>query len=278
MILNTGLPFEAFKVEDVKIDEEGTVIRTVSVGDPSKPKMVLVHGFGGTWVIWFKIVQRLAERYYLIMVDAICCGVSSKPDIGNVREVDQGVDFLVGWMEKWRVAMGNLTDFILMAHSFGAYNSGLWAAAHQEHVKHLVLLSPFGVPCKPEGYYYMDDVNRFPADRRPADFVFKLRGLIWKAKFTPFKMMRMKLMPSFVTKYFVNYFARKRMQMAKFSPSELADYKAYLFEVLSRAGGYDDLLFVLFDTDAFPHRPLQAELGNGRLRVPSPSSSATTTG
>ena len=42
--------------------------------------MVLVHGYGGSAIMFWRIMQPLAERYNLIMIDIIGMGGSSRPD------------------------------------------------------------------------------------------------------------------------------------------------------------------------------------------------------
>jgi pimeloyl-ACP methyl ester carboxylesterase len=63
----------------VTIDEKGNFIRTIEVGDPNKPKIVLIHGYGGSSVKFWKIIKPLSEHYHLIMIDIIGMGASSRP-------------------------------------------------------------------------------------------------------------------------------------------------------------------------------------------------------
>ena len=64
----TGIPYSEFKIEDVYIDSKDFV-RTISVGDPKKQPMVLVHGYGGCGVMFFKILKYLTKYFYVIMID-----------------------------------------------------------------------------------------------------------------------------------------------------------------------------------------------------------------
>ncbi len=54
---------------------------------------------------------------------------------------------LVGAIEGWRKAMG-LEKIVLVGHSFGAYQSGLYALTYPKHVEQLVLCDPWGMPTK----------------------------------------------------------------------------------------------------------------------------------
>lgn len=52
------------------------------VGDPkAKDTMVLVHGYGGSAVMFWKIIKQLSEKYYLIMIDILGMGGSSRPKL-----------------------------------------------------------------------------------------------------------------------------------------------------------------------------------------------------
>ena len=68
MLEKSGLEFSDFELKDVNIDEQN-YIRTISIGDSSKPTLVLVHGYGGSGVMFWKIIKPLIEHYYLIIID-----------------------------------------------------------------------------------------------------------------------------------------------------------------------------------------------------------------
>lgn len=78
-------------------------------------------------------------------------GGSSRPDF-KVKNADEADQFFVESLEKWRIAMGELTDFILAGHSFGGYICGHYALKYHKHIKKLLMLSPAGVKAKPVDY------------------------------------------------------------------------------------------------------------------------------
>jgi pimeloyl-ACP methyl ester carboxylesterase len=51
--------------------EKPMKIRTLMVGNPEKQKVVLVHGFGGSGAMFWKILRPLSEHYYIIMPDIL---------------------------------------------------------------------------------------------------------------------------------------------------------------------------------------------------------------
>jgi len=59
-------------------------------------------------------------------------GASSRPadyDCANLTP-EQSLEYFVGYLEKWRVAMDNLTGFFLAGHSFGGYLVGNYVAQY----------------------------------------------------------------------------------------------------------------------------------------------------
>jgi len=77
MLKHTGIPVKDFKISNIIIDDSGNYIHTIEVGDKSKQHLVLLHGYGGSGIIFWKIIKELAQHYYLILVDIIGMGGSS---------------------------------------------------------------------------------------------------------------------------------------------------------------------------------------------------------
>lgn len=77
----SGLQPEEYQVTQVAVnDDESQWMTTIRVGDQSKPTLVLVHGFGGSGALYYKVLKGLAENFYLIVIDIIGMGSSSRPD------------------------------------------------------------------------------------------------------------------------------------------------------------------------------------------------------
>lgn len=73
-------------------------------------------------------------------------GASSRPeDFSDKFTPEQSIDYFVEYLEKWRVAMGDIKDFYLAGHSFGGYLVGNYAVKYHQHIRKLLLLSPIGV-------------------------------------------------------------------------------------------------------------------------------------
>ena len=113
----SGVSMELIKQTDIKVDEyEGKAmhIHTIICGDlNSKPKLVLIHGYGGSGALFFKIIKPLIEQFCLILVDIIGMGSSSRPDnfkhdYNDRFTPEEANDYFVEYFEKWRKAMNSL--------------------------------------------------------------------------------------------------------------------------------------------------------------------------
>jgi len=51
---------EQIKVRKIFIDDRGNYINTLIIGKDSLPKLVLVHGYGGSGVLLYKIFRELS--------------------------------------------------------------------------------------------------------------------------------------------------------------------------------------------------------------------------
>ena len=192
----SGMPSEAFECKSVFVglsnqQQEPTpvFIRTVICGrDPQKQTIVSVHGYGSAQAMFYKCIKRLAERYNLIMFDTIGYGGSSRPlDYPYMTmSAEESLQYFVSYIEKWRVAMSNLTDFYLVGHSLGAYLAGNYACSHPEHIKKLILTSPPGV-CQPLPEGESKDFGRLVKARiKPPKILNPIAKYLFKKKYSPF--------------------------------------------------------------------------------------------
>jgi cardiolipin-specific phospholipase len=102
-------------------------------------------------------------------------GSSSRPEdfkyeVDDCFSAQETIDYFVDYLEKWRLAMDNLTDFILAGHSFGGYVVGNYALKYHQHIKKLLLLSPIGIRDTTgfsEEQYQQELDRRFEGRRRP---------------------------------------------------------------------------------------------------------------
>ena len=135
----SGLPEDQIKSMYVEVGtHEGKPmnIRTSMVGSHDKPILVMVHGYGSTGSLFFKLFRTLSEHFYVIVIDVLGVGVSSRDnDYDQDRlTAEDSTQYFVDKLEKWRVEVGKqlpngeLKDFFLVGHSFGGWMVGNYMA------------------------------------------------------------------------------------------------------------------------------------------------------
>ena len=97
----------------------------------------------GLWALNFEPLSRNRPLYAF---DVMGFGRSSRPSISKDAVLAEAE--LVESMEEWRKTM-KLEKFVLLGHSLGGYLSAAYALTYPQHVKHLVLVDPWGFPERP---------------------------------------------------------------------------------------------------------------------------------
>lgn len=126
---------------------------TSMCGDPSNPPLILLHGFCGAGMIFYKILEELTRNYYVYIIDLLGMGRSSRPGY-SATTVSGAETFFVESIESFRIALG-LDKFILVGHSFGGYISGCYSLKYPQWVQYLLFLSPVGMSEQPPGFDYL---------------------------------------------------------------------------------------------------------------------------
>eukprot|EP00562_Extubocellulus_spinifer_P027902 CAMPEP_0178656962 /NCGR_PEP_ID=MMETSP0698-20121128/25109_1 /TAXON_ID=265572 /ORGANISM="Extubocellulus spinifer, Strain CCMP396" /LENGTH=371 /DNA_ID=CAMNT_0020299063 /DNA_START=20 /DNA_END=1133 /DNA_ORIENTATION=+ len=116
-------------------------INYLELGDPSKPALLLIHGFGASAYHFRHNIPELSKDYHVYAFDLLGFGLSDKPLEDYSAEVwrDQALDFIEQVIQKPTVVAGN---------SLGGFTS-LYAAAHasdreEDLIKGCVLLNAAG--------------------------------------------------------------------------------------------------------------------------------------
>ena len=122
----------------------------------------------------------------MILIDLIGMGSSSRPK-WTIQNGDDADTYLIDILEKWRVQMDNLTDFILCGHSYGGYLSGTYASKFPQHIKKLLLLSPLGLKTRPDNF--QPKMMMYRQNRGPPAFLRVAAKSLW-GKVSPFSVMR----------------------------------------------------------------------------------------
>ena len=115
-------------------------------GDPTNPVILLVHGYGGSAVTFFRIIPELMKHFYIIAVDLLGFGASDRPDF----EFDN-CDTTISFFTTSLVLLLNylhIDRLMIIGHSMGAFISSHLAALIKERVIALFLVGAAGFTSK----------------------------------------------------------------------------------------------------------------------------------
>jgi pimeloyl-ACP methyl ester carboxylesterase len=96
------------------------------------PKIVFLHGLGGTHRYWSSGLEQLTKDYHVILVDLLGFGDSEKPWINYTKERH---------VKALHHTLKNYDQFVLVGHSLGAALAIAYKAQYPEQVLAQILLS-----------------------------------------------------------------------------------------------------------------------------------------
>lgn len=229
----------------------GDYIHAVICGDPSKPLLVLIHGFMGGGLIFYRMLKMLETEFHLYLVDLLGMGRSSRPHF-RPSTVDEAEAFFTESLEEMFETEG-LESFILAGHSLGGYVSGAYTVRHPHRVSQLILISSVGVKLKPEGYSWKQTVKNFQS--RTGRTLVRFVGYMFSKDVTPADILR-KLGPfsgSLVRRYTRNRFPA----MTEEESTAVTDYLEQM-ALLPGSGEY--ALSKILELGAWARKPLAEQL------------------
>ena len=174
----------------------------------NKKIIIMLHGFQGNSLNYYKIIPYIYEKYICICPDIIGMGVSSRVQV-EFTSTEQCIDFFVESLEAFRVSLEknyNLKKkFVLCGHSLGGYFAVNYAIKYPQKVESLVLMSPTGIS-DIETY----GGNIFENMSIPLSLSMRASSSLWKSKTTVQDYSQV-----FIVKNIINYSLRKRYDISK---------------------------------------------------------------
>ena len=174
----------------------------------NKKIIIMLHGFQGNSLNYYKIIPYIYEKYICICPDIIGMGVSSRVQV-EFTSTEQCIDFFVESIEAFRVSLEknyNLKKkFVLCGHSLGGYFAVNYAIKYPQKVESLVLMSPTGIS-DIETY----GGNIFENMSIPLSLSMRASSSLWKSKTTVQDYSQV-----FIVKNIINYSLRKRYDISK---------------------------------------------------------------
>ena len=98
----------------------------------------MIHGYGHSGAVFYKIMKDIADAgIHLVLIDIIGMGASSRSTTFDKENMnaDEADAYFVEFLEKWRIAFGDLKGFYLAGHSFGGYICGHYALKYPQYIK-----------------------------------------------------------------------------------------------------------------------------------------------
>lgn len=225
---------------------ESRFINTITFDSKQdSPTLVMVHGYAASQGFFFKNFDTLAKHFRVIAIDQLGWGGSSRPDF-TCTSTEETEAWFVDSFEEWRKAK-NLSNFVLLGHSFGGYIASKYALKHPEHVQHLILVGPAGFTSETE--HKSERLTKFQATWKGA-----VLNHLWESNFTPMKIVRGlgPFGPNLVRKY----------TSARFGEGEgLAEQESllltdYVYHTLAAKASGELCLKHIFSFGAFARSPL----------------------
>lgn len=124
--------------QEKKVTVFGAKVNYVEAGDPAKPKVILLHGLGGSIANWALNTSALAQNYHVFALDQVGFGKSDKPALKY--RVGTYVDFLDKFMAELKIEKASL-----VGNSMGGWIAALTAIKYPDRVEKLVLADAAGI-------------------------------------------------------------------------------------------------------------------------------------
>ena len=119
---------------DRTVQANGLNFHYLEWGDPSNPKILMLHGVSQQGHSWDFVALALSDRYHIMALDQRGHGDSDWAPEGDYSLEAQQTD-----IDAVVEALG-LNGFTLMGHSMGGRNSYVWASRHPKTLNGLVIV------------------------------------------------------------------------------------------------------------------------------------------
>ncbi|MER1995416.1 MAG: alpha/beta hydrolase [Arthrobacter sp.] len=120
------------------LDVDGTRTRVVTAGARSNPALVMLHGTGGHWEAFSRIIGPLSEHFYCVAYDMIGNGFSDKPD--RPYDTFEYVAHLKGVLAELGIERTSV-----MGSSLGSWVAARFALENPDRTERVILVSPAGL-------------------------------------------------------------------------------------------------------------------------------------
>jgi pyruvate dehydrogenase E2 component (dihydrolipoyllysine-residue acetyltransferase) len=128
------------EAEEKVVDVGGVAIHCLIAGPAGAPRVVFVHGLGGSYETWSLNLPAFAERFRICALDLVGAGSSDKP------VMDYSVPSLADFLAHFLDALDRDWQRVnLVGHSLGGAIALAFASRYPERVERLVLVDSAGL-------------------------------------------------------------------------------------------------------------------------------------
>lgn len=157
--------------------------------NPSKGKVVFLHGFGGSSATYYMFLDEISEDYETICFDWLGMGCSSKPDFSYIKmNAQQVIDLFTEVLKTW-IHEADIGDFHLVAHSLGAYISGFYLASNVTKALSFTTVSCAGATKEPADFQENLKKLQLPMMRKAMKHFWTFMNKGYITGYTAFSMM-----------------------------------------------------------------------------------------
>ncbi|CDW85672.1 UNKNOWN [Stylonychia lemnae] len=219
-----------------------------------KPTFILLHGYGAGGAIFYKMIKDLGKYFRLFVVDLYGMGSSGRPQFPlqeACQSVQEAEQFFIEALQYWIVQVGIQEKYYLAGHSFGGYIAAAYALQYPHDIEKVFLISPIGMPEKPDEYGSQHFVRNF--DKMAPSLAARLIYQMWQRNYTPFHVLRWS--GQLGTKRFLKSYMSTRLKKVS-QQEEAQEISHYLHQIFLRPACGEYALNCILQVGAFARQPL----------------------
>ncbi len=147
LIKTTGFDEKFIHFDFLTIDpRNNTQIQYLTIDKVKRDKsnvLVMIHGFGGSMMSFFKTYKSLADSYHIIALDLPGTNLNSRTKEFPFDSTQTCLDYFIDQISKF-IDVLKLKKFFILGHSLGAYLSSHYMRRYPKKVLKFVAVSPGG--------------------------------------------------------------------------------------------------------------------------------------
>ncbi len=125
-------------------DGDDNTIHAIVSGHRDNPPLLLLHGYGGGGIFFYRIFKELSKEFKVYAIDMLGFGSSTRSDLPSDINLEDSLNFFMEMINNFRIAI-NCENMYIAGHSLGGYLAGLYSYYFPQFVRKAYLISPTGV-------------------------------------------------------------------------------------------------------------------------------------